>query len=154
MGFSVPLRLLSERWALTPPFHPYLNRRCRLPRRFQFLWHFPSGRLAASPPACIPSSRQGYAASRPMEFGLSSPGCSFVTPGAILRPSQTRSQPIPPSTLWQAPTAVLPRRQIGDFCAVVLGPLPPRRSRQKERAGSLRLSGDEVTYVFTQRSEG
>src|SRR5687767_7312351 len=23
MGFSVPPRLLSERWALTPPFHPY-----------------------------------------------------------------------------------------------------------------------------------
>src|SRR5262249_11400226 len=23
MGFSVPPRLLLERWALTPPFHPY-----------------------------------------------------------------------------------------------------------------------------------
>jgi len=25
MGFSVPRRLLDERWALTPPFHPYLR---------------------------------------------------------------------------------------------------------------------------------
>ena len=23
MGFTMPRRLLSERWALTPPFHPY-----------------------------------------------------------------------------------------------------------------------------------
>src|SRR5262245_43470933 len=33
MGFSVPRRLLAERWALTPPFHPY---RCT---------HSPSGGL-------------------------------------------------------------------------------------------------------------
>ena len=40
-----------------------------------FLWHCPSGRLAASPPACIPNDTSlGYAASRPMVFGLSSPG--------------------------------------------------------------------------------
>ena len=58
MGFSVPRRLRSERWALTPPFHPC---RCACPARGAaegtqavcFLWHCPSGRLAASPPACI-----------------------------------------------------------------------------------------------------
>src|SRR5690349_20370468 len=36
-----------------------------------FLWHYPSGCLKAPPPACI---RNGYAASRPSVFGLSSPG--------------------------------------------------------------------------------
>ena len=30
------------------------NRNCRL--AVSFLWHYPSGRLAASPPACIPGS--------------------------------------------------------------------------------------------------
>ncbi len=55
------------------------------------LWHFPSGCLATSPPACIHgpagAGPGGYAASRPMEFGLSSPG---TNPGAILRPSKSR----------------------------------------------------------------
>ena len=40
-----------------------------------FLWHSPSDGLSASPPACIPIHTDlGYAASRPVEFGLSSPG--------------------------------------------------------------------------------
>jgi len=102
MGFSVPPRLRLERWALTPPFHPYPalaeanirqtpGDRVRTPRLAQthggfrksgavcFLWHFPSGCLAASPPACIPKpdppfgGAPGYAASRPLVFGLSSP---------------------------------------------------------------------------------
>jgi hypothetical protein len=34
MGFSVPPRLLLERWALTPPFHPYPRGKPR--RRFIF----------------------------------------------------------------------------------------------------------------------
>ena len=29
MGFSMPRRLLDGRWALTPPFHPYLRDRSR-----------------------------------------------------------------------------------------------------------------------------
>ena len=37
-GFTVPPRLLSERWALTPPFHPY-PRSC-LPRRYIFCGTF------------------------------------------------------------------------------------------------------------------
>ena len=34
MGFSVPRRLLFERWALTPPFHPYLEPAYAGPRRY------------------------------------------------------------------------------------------------------------------------
>ena len=30
MGFSVPLQLLAERWAFTPPFHPYRFGRRRI----------------------------------------------------------------------------------------------------------------------------
>jgi len=38
-----------------------------------FLWHFPSASLASGLPACIPGWAPGYAASRPVVFGLSSP---------------------------------------------------------------------------------
>ena len=38
--------LLPHLFTLTPPSLPR-------PRRFDFLWHYPSGRLTASPPACI-----------------------------------------------------------------------------------------------------
>ena len=60
-------------------------------RRFKFLWHCPLAGLTALPPACIPScvlasATTGYAASRPLVFGLSSlPNCSRR---AILRPSK------------------------------------------------------------------
>jgi len=39
-GFTVPARSPLQRWALTPPFHPYLH---RLPpiQAVCFLWHFP-----------------------------------------------------------------------------------------------------------------
>ena len=53
MGFSVPPRLRLERWALTPPFHPYLNLVAEAEAVYS-LWHYPSGRLTAPPPACIP----------------------------------------------------------------------------------------------------
>ena len=58
MGFSVPPRLRLERWALTPPFHPCLggaNHEAWTTEAVSFLWHYPSGCLTASPPACIPS---------------------------------------------------------------------------------------------------
>ena len=45
----------------------------RLPGAAFSLWHCPSGSLATSSPACIPAGRPGYAASRPVVFGLSSP---------------------------------------------------------------------------------
>ena len=59
MGFSVPPRLRLERWALTPPFHPYPA--CNFKIEISglavcFLWHCPSGCLTTSPPACIPQS--------------------------------------------------------------------------------------------------
>ena len=50
MGFAVPRRLRFERWSLTPPFHPYP---ALANRAVYSLWYFPSGCLAASPPACI-----------------------------------------------------------------------------------------------------
>ena len=55
MGFSVPPRLRLERWALTPPFHPYRRSRVKDPESTAVysLWHSPSGRLSVSPPACI-----------------------------------------------------------------------------------------------------
>ncbi len=47
-GFAMPLRLPSARWALTPPFHPYL---CPCgPSAVCFLLHFPSGSLAVPVP--------------------------------------------------------------------------------------------------------
>src|SRR5437879_7551673 len=45
-GVYLAGRSPGRRWALTPPFHPYLAARLRrftLPGGF-FLWHFPSGR--------------------------------------------------------------------------------------------------------------
>jgi len=72
MGFSVPRRLLFERWALTPPFHPYLRPESR--RRSVFCGTVRRARLSAFAPACIlVRTNPGYAASRPVEFGLSSP---------------------------------------------------------------------------------
>src|SRR2546429_6078087 len=44
-GFTWPAGHPVGRWALTPPFHPYLTaplRRLTLPGG-NFLWHFPSG---------------------------------------------------------------------------------------------------------------
>src|SRR2546428_12517572 len=87
MGFSVPPRLRLERWALTPPFHP-----CPLslakPRRFKFLWHFPSAGPAAWPPACIPdeSGLRGIAPCGVRTF------LPRLAPGAVLRPSKITSK--------------------------------------------------------------
>ncbi len=73
MGFSVPPRLRLERWALTPPFHPYPGR-CR-PWRYVLCGTF---RRDASrrhlPRVSAGLTTGGYAASRPVVFGLSSPG--------------------------------------------------------------------------------
>lgn len=40
LGFTVPLTLPPARWALTPPFHPYLQNSIR--QAVCFLWHCPS----------------------------------------------------------------------------------------------------------------
>ncbi len=85
MGFSVPPRSRSARWALTPPFHPY-RRLAPVGGMFSVALSVsrPRGQAARVYP---PAEANGYAASRPMEFGLSSPETS---PGAILRPSKTK----------------------------------------------------------------
>ncbi len=68
VGFAVPLRLPSARWALTPPFHPYLCP-CR-PSAVCFLLHFPSGFLAVPVP-------HFHEARCPVVSGLSSsPACA------------------------------------------------------------------------------
>jgi len=108
MGFAVPRCLRFERWSLTPPFHPYRSscepRRyilCGTFRRDASRRHLPRvslqrgtqsaerGNISAFP---VPSSAfEGYAASRPAEFGLSSPGLrqkrfsAFPKPEGILK---------------------------------------------------------------------
>jgi hypothetical protein len=66
-GFSMPLRLPSARWALTPPFHPCL---CPCgPSAVCFLLHCPSGFLAVP----VPHFREARC---PVVSGLSStPAC-------------------------------------------------------------------------------
>ena len=45
-GVCLAGRSPGRRWALTPPFHPYLTARLRRHQRLggNFLWHFPSSR--------------------------------------------------------------------------------------------------------------
>jgi len=66
-------------------------------RRFKFLWHCPSAGLTARPPAYIPfpppSAATGYAASRPVVFGLSSPGSRRKRSSALPK-SKNSLQPI------------------------------------------------------------
>jgi len=71
MGFSVPRRLRFARCALTAPFHPY-PRRCRCERS---IFCGTIRRTAFQPSSRVyPSQKSlGYAASRSMVFGLSSP---------------------------------------------------------------------------------
>ena len=76
MGFSVPPGSRRERWALTPPFHPY-HVTCE---------HAPGGLFSVALSVRMPHGiaarvypqvkARGYAASRPMVFGLSSPSKS------------------------------------------------------------------------------
>ena len=42
LGFAMPLMLPSARWALTPPFHPYLCTGEPVPSAVCSLLHFPS----------------------------------------------------------------------------------------------------------------
>ena len=75
-GFSVPCRLRFTRCALTAPFH---HHRRLAPEAVCFLWHCPSESLEAFRPRVSAETSKleisnGYAASRPAEFGLSSAG--------------------------------------------------------------------------------
>ena len=86
MGFSLPPRLLLERWALTPPFHPC--RQHTVTAAVCFLWHFPSESLAAFLPRL---SHLLALASRELR-GIAPCGARTflprLAPGAILRPSK------------------------------------------------------------------
>ena len=62
-GFTEPRLLPGMRWALTPPFHPYLR---LAPKAVCFLWHCPS-RIRRPVP-------RRYLAVCPLEPGLSSKG--------------------------------------------------------------------------------
>ena len=81
MGFAMPRCLRFARCALAAPFHHHPA--CA--RLSVFCGTFRRGVLKRR--SCVYPSRTdlGYAASRPVEFGLSSPG----KPGAILHPSKT-----------------------------------------------------------------
>jgi hypothetical protein len=90
------LRDCSWSGGLLPHLFTLTSDRCSHQlRRFEFLWHFPSGRLAASPPACIPGLRPGLRGIAPCGVRTFLPRRLSVKPGAILRPSLTRGQPSP-----------------------------------------------------------
>jgi len=89
MGFSVPPRLRSERWALTPPFHPY-HSETQNGGLFSVALSvgMPRG-IASRVYLAVISFRwfESYAASYPMVFGTFLPR---LAPGAILRPSKIK----------------------------------------------------------------
>jgi hypothetical protein len=85
MGFSVPRRLRFARCALTAPFHPY-PRLLRNPGGLIFCGTV--RRKAFQPSARVYPGRTGpgYAASRPLVFGLSSPGSRRKRFSALPKP--------------------------------------------------------------------
>ena len=78
------LRACAWSGALLP--HLFTLTADRSQRRSKFLWHFPSGRLAASPPACIPTQLLGLRGIAPYGVRTFLPR---LAPEAILRPSKT-----------------------------------------------------------------
>ena len=72
MGFSVPCRLRFTRCAFTAPFHPYQN---SLRNLGGLIFCGTVRRQVFQLTACVypAHTSTGYAASRPVEFGLSSP---------------------------------------------------------------------------------
>ena len=71
MGFSVPRRLRFARWSLTPSFHPYQRRLRNAGGIFSVVLSVGTTRAVAARVYLSPTSLS-YAASRPVEFGLSS----------------------------------------------------------------------------------
>ena len=130
MGFAVPPRLLLERWALTPPFHPYLATGEPDARRCIFCGTF--RRKVAFPPACIPAEL-GYAASRPAVFGLSSPRAEAR--GAVLRPSKPNDFSVSAGRAqrWPCQAGCCPARGEGKDRSLGGGPQFQRLSRKGTR---------------------
>jgi len=95
--WGFPCRVaFASRGALLPHLFTLAPTSSPMSGRFNFLWHYPSGRLASPPPACIPEGFRGYAASRPLVFGLSSPlflGAGDLTSFAVGATSKTGFQP-------------------------------------------------------------
>ena len=73
MGFIVPRRLPSGRWAFTPPFHPCRNARSSASRRSVFCDTFHRPELSSRPSAAF------SAACCLVVFGLSSPAEAGAT---------------------------------------------------------------------------
>jgi len=71
MGFSVPRRLRFARWSLTPPFHPYQRRLRNAGGIFSVALSVGTTRVVAAR-VYLSRTSLSYAASRPVEFGLSS----------------------------------------------------------------------------------
>ena len=71
MGFSVPRRLRFERWALTPPFHPYQRLLRNTGGMFSVALSVGTT-LAVAARVYLNRTGLSYAASRPVVFGLSS----------------------------------------------------------------------------------
>jgi hypothetical protein len=105
-GFSVPPMLPSERWALTPPFHPYRNARAK--RR----------RLAGLPASCHRAAHSGGLSfcgtireqQRKLSLAVPLPWryqarCPFL-PAPTLRPALRRWCPDFPPALLQGRTKV------------------------------------------------
>jgi hypothetical protein len=82
MGFIVPRRLPSGRWAFTPPFHPCRAAHSSAPRRSVFCDTFHRPGLAPRPSAGL------SAACCLVVFGLSSP----AEAGATIYPRQSIAQ--------------------------------------------------------------
>jgi len=87
MGFSVPRRLRFARWSLTPPFHP-----CRrlLRNTGGFIFCGTVRRKVFQLSARVYPNRTdlGYAASRPLVFGLSSSGLRRKRFSALPKPME------------------------------------------------------------------
>ena len=86
LGFSMRRRLLDGRWALTPPFHHYLDARSRAPRGCLF-----SVALSVMPRLCKRHAPVVHEATSPEEFGLSSPRASLRAPRSDDPPSKIYS---------------------------------------------------------------
>ena len=93
-GFAMPVLLPVRRWALTPPFHPYLIR-LRGHRRFVLCCTF----RRVTPPWC-------YQAQHPMEPGLSS---GLAASDALIHPTTVaRGAQHPALRGWAAASPSLP----------------------------------------------
>jgi len=122
MGFAVPRRLRERAVGSYPTFSPLPVRRPDRDRpgcaqAVCFLWHCPSGRLTASPPACIPRCTparvQGVTRHRALRCSDFPPPGKL--PGAILRPFRNRGKCTPPGGAVQPTGSVGTRRAAGGW---------------------------------------